>query len=302
MKKFTFLLTAALFCGSLATFAQDLEEYVSPAINEDTFEPAFQFNKDDAYYVIYLDDATQKKLDADQLIYIGADDNAHRKLYIWDTKSAQGDGSSFVDKDALPGNNSFDEPGNFMSYKVGYAGWSGFGYCVTDDATPLDLSGINEDYTFHMAVKSTSDQTFDFYLVDGNKKEAHIVLGQEDFKEYEPLTDFPRDDMWYNIDIPVSDLEDMFSLSYKDATSFKGNIFCLLAGGVPGTIVDYDAVFFYGPKGTGTGIKDVTANTEKTAAEYYTIDGKKVSTATAKANKGVYVVKQGDKTKKVVID
>lgn len=296
MKKFTFLLTAALFCGSMATFAQDDEISITPSIDPDEFEPTFKISEKNDYYVIYLDDETQSQLNDDQLIYIGPDADAGRNLWIWDGKSGFAETPS--------GNNSFDVPGNYMSYVVGDAGWSGLGYNFAADATPMNLSGINDDYKFHIALKSTGKDAVDFYLTDGSGHEAHLVFGDKAFDGKEPVANFDRDGEWYNIDIPMTYLEDNFGLSFKKDTEYKDkNILCLLAGGNQGFTIDYDAIFFYGPKGTGTGIKDVTANTTtNAAAEYYTIDGKKVSTTTAKANKGVYIVKQGNNTKKVVID
>ena len=112
----------------------------------------------------------------------------------------------------------------------------------------------------------------------------------------DPAADFERDGEWYNIDIPMSYLEDQYGLSFAKAKDFTGNILSILAGGTEGTVLDYDAVFFYGPK-TSTGVAGATA--EKA---YYTLSGSKVSVDFAKANKGVYVVKEGDSAKKVVVE
>jgi len=299
MKKFTFLLAAALFCGSFTAFAQDDEIKVTPAFNDD-FEPTFKFNKDYTYYGIYLDEETQKaNLNDDQYIYIGADDDAGRHLYVWDNTYSFNTPS---------GNNSFDVPGGYISIKVGTIGWSGLGYA---NDNPIDLSGITNDYKLHIAIKSTSTESFNFKIGDGsydgttnNKNNpANLVFGDAAYEGNDPICNFERDGEWYNIDIPVSVLEDDFGFSFKKNTAFVGNILSILAGGKAGTTVDYDAVFFYGPKGSTNGIKGITVNTANNAvAEYYTIDGKKVSAAAAKANKGIYIVKQGNNTKKVVID
>ena len=43
MRKFTSIIAAALLCGSMSAMAQDVK--VTPAIDENTFEPAFQDRK-----------------------------------------------------------------------------------------------------------------------------------------------------------------------------------------------------------------------------------------------------------------
>lgn len=294
MKKITTLLVAALFCGSLSTFAQDDEISVTPAFNDD-FETTFKFNKDYAYYCIYLDDETRAaNIDDDHYVYLGPDSDNGRNLWIWDGQSTFGSN--------LTGNNSFDVPGAYMSYIVGGAGWSGIGYNIAA-GYQVDLSGINDDYKFHIALKSTGSDSFDFYLTDGSGHEAHLVFGSKAFDTKEPVADFNRDGEWYNIDIPMTYLEDNFGLSFKkDNVYTDKNILCLLAGGNSGFTIDYDAVFFYGPKGTN-GINDVNADkVAGTATEYYTIDGKKMSADAAKNGKGVYIVKKNGVAKKVVND
>lgn len=287
MKKFTSIIAAALLCGSLSAAAQDVK--VTPAIDENTFEPAFQFNKDYHYYTILLDEETQAaNLTDDQVTYIGADAEAGRNLWIWATSS------SFVDP---TGTNSFNVPGNYITYRVGTDGWSGIGYNVAKDS-PIDLSGITDEYTFHMAVKSTSNEVFEFYLTDLNGHEANLVLGTKAYDDKEPIADFNRDGEWYNIDIPMTYLEDNFGFSFKGASNYADkNLLCVLAGGVEGTEISYDAVFFYGPK-TSTGVNNVLTN-NTAAKEMYTVNGTKVSSDYAKANKGIYVVKQGNKVSKV---
>ena len=291
MKHFTSILAAALLCGTaMPSFAQDDEVRVTPSIDQDTFEPSFQFSADDHYYTIYLDEETQAaNLKDDQVTYIGADGDQGRNLWIW------AGGSTFLDPS---GTNSFGVPGNYMSYRVGTDGWSGLGYNI--DAThPVDLSGIGDDYTFHIALMSTSKETVEFYLTDLDGHEANLVFGQTAYDGKEPVADFNRDGEWYNIDIPMTYLEDNFGFSFKNAKEYKDkNILCVLAGGVEGTVINYDAVFFYGPK-TSTGVDGVFSGDSNARKEVFTIGGTKVSSDYAKANKGVYVVKQGNSVKKV---
>lgn len=296
MKKFTYLLMAALFCGSFTAFAQDDEVKVTPAFNDD-FEPTFKFDKNCKYYGIYLDDETRgANLTDDQYVYVGPDDNSDRHLDIW----AAGETCTF---EASPsGNNSFDVPGAYNSLKVlAPAGWSGIGYRI-GESQPVDLTGITNEYTFHIALKTSKNTPFIIQLLDGTKK-APLTFGKngEKYDNNEAVANIERDGEWYNIDIPMSYLEDNFGLSFKKASAFKGDLFEILPGTVSGEILGYDAVFFYGPKNPSTGIKDIQAETQNGAAQYFTVDGKQVTAAQVKATKGLYLVKQNGKTKKVIL-
>lgn len=291
MKKFTSILMAALFCSSMTTFAQDDDIKVSPAFNED-FEPTFTFNKEYKYYGIFLDDETKNaNLTDAQYVYLGADSEAGRNLYVWENTF------NFL---TTSGTNSFGVPGGYLSLQVGNAGWSGLGYNI-NASTEYDLSGIDDDYTFHIAVSSTGKDPINFQLNDGTGHAANIVLGDKALDGNEPVANFDRDGEWYNIDIPMTYLEDNFGFSFKKDKAYKdNNIFVVLAGGNAGFTFNYDAVFFYGPS-VSTGIKNITANKGSQApTEYYTTDGKKVTKAQAKAVKGIYLVKENGKTKKVV--
>ena len=292
MKKFTFFLMAALFCGSLSTFAQDDEISVTPAIDEDTFEPTFKFNKDYTYYGIYLDDETKEvNLADDQYIYIGPDEKNGRVLDVW------GDGLSLT-FGTPSGTNSFGIPDSYNTVTVGSLGWSGLGYRVEDNNT-INLSGVNQNYTLHLALKSTSTASCDIIVYNGDK-EAHLVFGESDYGDNEPVADFPRDGEWYNIDIPMEYIKDLAGIDYKNANAYSGTYLAIMPGTTQGVTLDFDAIFFYGPKDTNTAINGITVDKGNTTAEFYTIDGKKVSAANAKANKGIYIVKSNDNAKKVV--
>lgn len=300
MKKFTFLLAAALFCGGMSVMAQDDEEEISITPAQDaTGNPVFKFNSASKYYIIELDDKTKAAhLNESQYEYIGPDKEDGRNLFVW---QGQG-GQNTINFRATKGEkNSFGVPDAFKACVAGACGWTGLGYNV-GKSHPIDLSGIDDDYVFHISVKSSSKQPVDFYLVDGKKREAHLVFGDKNYDKHEVIDNFPRDNKWYNIDIPMTYLEDYFGLSFKNDKAYEdNNLLCVLMGTTLGQILDYDAAFFYNPHNISTGIHEVetTGNTQSQAV-VYTLDGKRVTLQYAEANKGIYVVKQGDKTKKVI--
>ena len=308
MRKFTFLLTAALFCGSLATFAQD-DITVTPSLVNG--KPTFTFDEDKSYFGIQMGEETLKKYAANaDYVHIGAREEEGRHLWIWSRVGAPTD-YTFKFNTPTDGN-AFGVPGEYLSATVLNVGWSGLGYTNDADA-PINLSEITEEYTFHMAVKMTTKDNVTIGINDGkykvgttNKstKKATLVLGTTPKRPAKNTVyaQFTRDGQWYNIDIPMEYLTDACGLTFKNVTSFVGNLFTIDAGAKAGTTVDYDAVCFYGPKRPTAGVKDAKLAEEANApVRIYTVDGKCVSEAYAKANKGLYIIKQGDKTKKVVM-
>lgn len=281
MKKF--LLSAAFVVASLAANAAD-GITISPAVGDDGETPTFSFSSSNDYYVIYLGDETKGSYASDvpeaNYIYIGPDTDNGRNLWVWDAT---------FNAATTDGINSFGVPGEYMAWEVGSVGWSGLGYNVAA-ANPINLSGITGEYTFHFAVKSSSTETFDFEIIDGNGTEAHIVLGQSAYEGHAAVGDFERDGEWYNVDVPMSYLADQFEFDLSSASSYADkNYFVVLAGGVQGTRVDYDAVMYYGPHGT-SGINAANAEVKSNAGKTYNLNGQVVS-----ANYKGVVVRDGKK-------
>lgn len=304
MRKFTLLLTAALFCGSMTSFAQDDEIRVSPSFENG--KPTFTFHDDQTYYGIQMGKETIKQYLTDKdYTHIGEDEDAGRHLWIW---APDGTTNYTFKVNEVTDNNSLGVPSEYISVTTKNVGWSGLGY-TNDAKAPIDLTKITEDYTLHMAVKMKTSEDVTLTVADGksgstSSKKATIVLGEEPSKPARNTiyTNFTRNGQWYNIDIPMMVLEDGCGLSCEKLSAFVGNIFCVSAGSKANVTFDYDAVFFYSPKGSSTGIKQIGGTDNKNTPIYiYTIDGKKVNEDYAKTNKGVYIVKQGNHTKKVVI-
>lgn len=277
----------------------------------------FDLSKGTNYYPIYLCNATMtaKAFDTSHFI-VDLREEVGTGLYCWS--------GSFTATQVTTGVNSLGvDAGGFMRAVVsGAKNWSGMGYAVN---SAKDLSGITSDYHLHFAVRSTSTVPIYFYLSDGVEggKLANFVLGStafEDETSIAPVGDFARDGNWYNVDIPVSDII-ADGISFASATAFTGNLFCLKAGNVVGTTVDYDAVFFYKPS-TTTGIASVKAtdamqitsdggNLEVTSPvagiTVYNVQGQVVAaskTATLSAESlqaGVYMVSCNGAVRKVIV-
>jgi hypothetical protein len=188
-----------------------------------------------------------------------------------------------------------------MSWIVGSKGWSGLGYFITP-GTGVDLSGITSEYTLHFAVKSSSNDDYHYTVYDGNGKAAHLNLGTQVADGINPIGNFTRDGNWYAIDVPVSYLVKQ-GLDFSTATNFNvGNIFTVTGPTTAGALIDYDAVFFYGPakKSTGINAVEVTGNANAHTATYgiYDMTGRKVQSMTGR---GLYIVKSAEGTKKILV-
>lgn len=254
-------------------------------------ESAFQFSDNEDYYIIALDNSTKKEnLKETQIHDIGPNEST-RFLYPW---------SNTVTSSAAIGENSFGVEGAYSSWTVGNQGWSGLGFFIQRNGM-TDLSGIDKDYALHFAVKSTTSQSIDFEIVDGNGKEAHFVLGAEKYGDNAPVGNFERDNTWYNVDIPMDWLISK-GLDFRTAKAFGGNVFCVMCGTKEGEKVDYDAVFFHGPKKQSTGINGINADNSASSViggtyAVFDISGRKVNSM---SQPGIYIVRTAEGTKKVV--
>ena len=195
-----------------------------------------------------------------------------------------------------------------MLADMGYGGWSGLGYNISGNGA--DLSGIDSRYTLHFALKQelAEGETASPILLtvtDGNGKTANIPLGDQPYDNKTPVADFPQDGKWYNYEIPVSWLVRQ-GLDFRTAKFYNGNIFASM-GGPKMRKVGFDAIFFYGPSQTPTGI-NVMHNEEcimhDAPSGVYDLQGRKVADNLSSflshpsSKKGIYIVNG----KKIIIN
>ena len=200
---------------------------------------AFKFDNNDKYYAIFLDGKTQKaNISDDRFVNLG-DNGTSQNSYLWDNSFNYGDAT---------GKNSFGVEGEYKALVTSDKGWSGMGYNIDGSKGDLDLSGINKDYKLHLSLKASHNYPIDFYITDGSGHQAHLIFGQYDMDGKDPVANFKRDGKWHNIDIPMSYLTKKFGLDFRKDTDYNGNLLCINAGSKQGVQVDFDAIYFYGPK------------------------------------------------------
>lgn len=120
---------------------------------------AFKWDDNNKYYAIFLDGKTQKAhISDDRYVNIG-DNGTSQNSYLWEDSFVYGEAS---------GKNSFGEEGEYKAIVTSDKGWSGMGYNINGKKGDLDLSGINQDYKLHLALKATHNYPIDFYITDGS--------------------------------------------------------------------------------------------------------------------------------------
>ena len=192
------------------------------------------------YFTIQLDESTFEFI-KDKVSQDLRPDEENKFLYVWENTY-------------LPGNptglNFFGQAEGWVSLVVGSVGWSGAGYFVGTGFGDIDMTDMYnnpDDYVFHLAIKSAEENSkFLFKFKDGEST-VGLCIGGSDFVDgsttYQPFANFPRDNEWHSIEIPVTKLNELGLFYSKSFTN--GNVIEILAGGVSGTTLDLDAMFFY---------------------------------------------------------
>lgn len=267
-------------------------------------------------YIVLSDGAiAQFEAKGAKVEYVGPAAELGRNLWYWDQTFAAGDESTpRVD---------FEE-GGYISVIVGNVGWSGAGEAV--DAPGLDLSHFNSETRFHLAYMTPTGNgpaSIAFILLDKSDKgstPAKFSVGNpfNDNGVVYPAIGPAINDDWQAIDISLGDLKKLWpDFNMANLSAWDGNLFCWLGGGVQGQSMAFDAVYFYnlGESGVQGVAEDMplvitgrTINASGAASiELYDLAGRKVRSAKGSVMgleglaMGVYAVKAGNRTAKVVV-
>lgn len=292
MKKFTMaasLLTLALLVPNAAN-----AQYSSAALDANG-NSTFDFTNSSDYVLIYAGDAEKEAMAAKTKADYTVDDTKNF-LYVWnDTYTGH----------ETSGVNSFGQAEGWLDFTVNTAGWSGFGF-ASAKGSGKDLSMLDDSYVLHFAMKGNDETAHASHAIGIGT--AKFTIGKTAFedngKSYKVLGDFTRDGEWYNFDIPFSvlkklntvDATGVFETTGGGASAYVSNVFWALSGGVQGTEIQLDGIFFY--KNPATAIKDVNAAKSNDVKAIYDIQGREVKDM---SKTGIYVVKTENGVKKVAV-
>lgn len=194
------------------------------------------------------------------------------------------------------GVNSFGNAESYIDLSVGSAGWSGLGF---ESQAGLDYSMLDDSYFLHFAMKNDDVAAHNTYAIWVGG--AKFALGNGGFTDngniYPKLGDFRRDGQWYSFDIPVKTLKALNASAFDGCNAAKFNIFSLLGGGITGTRVMLDNVFFYKKVLTGINAAQASDAQEIKVLGIYDLSGRRVDDMNSK---GIYIVKTNQGCKKVI--
>ncbi len=163
--------------------------------------------------------------------------NQDRFLYIW---------VETYDSLTTAGLNSMGNTDGYLSLRVTDQGWAGAGFCLTDNGNSWQAAeqlraaivANPDNYYLHMAIKSTDNYSHCFYLF--NTEATRFVLGNRSVYDGSVYSDFTRDGAWQEFYIPMS----TYASALASVTCGENtNMFVMLSEGVPGAMLNLDAVY-----------------------------------------------------------
>ncbi|MGM9753186.1 MAG: hypothetical protein ACI3ZK_03910 [Candidatus Cryptobacteroides sp.] len=248
--KRTFSIFAAVACAASLVFAScqpasndEDENILKPGDGEENGgenggnEDATSSLSGSEYVVLTLDEYSAAGLGKKIKANYGPDD-VTRHLYVWEGTYIGG---------VCSGLNSYGEAAEWTSLVVTNVGWSGAGWFVGEEmpafvANSSDLA----DWKFHIAYKGPVGSAHIIILTwNGSTYKFAIGSGQlEDngvaYTAIAPVSGAFEANVWNEYEVSLADA----GLDYTVAG--KGdNLVSVLSGGVSGTTLDVDAIFFY---------------------------------------------------------
>lgn len=198
----------------------------------------------------------------------------NRNLYIWDGTFT----SNFTTYPGVGYNDyRYDE---YVSLNVaGYQGWSGAGFHILSPG--LNTMHWTDETRLHIAYRTDGNApaSVAFIIADadgGMGSPARIAVGENfnDNGNIYPSVGSGLTNEWKAIDISLADIKKFDpGFSYVNTTSWEGNILSFLAGGVEGTNISLDAIYFYTPEAD-------EQEPEPTPAGTYTLCGENIDGGT----------------------
>ena len=217
-----------------------LGKYGSKALDANN-KPTFDINANKDYVLIYLGDQEAAQMDGKILADYRVND-VNNFLWIWSGTYASNPTDTLM--------NSFGYSEGYTSLNVTNVGWSGLGFASQNQGK--DLSMLDDTYYLHFAMKASDEEAHATHAVGVG--DAHFAIGNQPFNDngntFGILGDYYRDGEWYNFDIPYSEIQARANPVFADPTNYLGNVISFLSGGVTGTELNFDAIFFYRKAGS----------------------------------------------------
>lgn len=192
------------------------------------------------YFVFQLGGKAADQI-ADKIVADFRPNDDTKNLWVWESTYIAGE---------TTGKNFYGEAEGWVALTVSNVGWSGCAYACNDLEDLNKLAAIMdapEDYTLHLGMKSTDNQSHLLFL-DGTSGSGKVCIGASAFEDsgvqYQPMANIARDGSWGEIEISMKTLIDQ-GLVYGNNNTAGLNVFGFLSGGAMGTMLQFDAAFIY---------------------------------------------------------
>ena len=186
-------------------------------------------------------DGTTASANASKIVADFRPNDVEKNLWVWDASFNGGQAT---------GLNFYGNGDGYLSLTTATQNYGGAGFNLADGceflaaATALRKAIIEhpDDYALHLAIKSTDTQNVSYYVMSCEGTYFTIGSAKTTYTQAEPIGDYPRDGKWYEFDIEMSAYATALA-SVPDGG--EGNVFCMLAAGPLGSVLNLDAVYFY---------------------------------------------------------
>ena len=185
-------------------------------------------------------DGTTADANASKIVADFRPNDQEKNLWVWDASYTGG---------TATGLNFHGNSDGYLSLVTATPNYGGAGFNLADGseflaaATALrkEIVADPDNYFFHLAIKSTDAQNVSYYVMGCDATYFTIGSAATEWSS-NVIGDYDRDGTWHEFDIPMS----AYATALASVVDGKeGNIFCMLAAGPQGSVLNLDAVYFY---------------------------------------------------------
>lgn len=185
-------------------------------------------------------DGTTADANASKIVADFRPNDVEKNLWVWDGSYTGGQAT---------GMNFFGNTDGYLSLITATPNYGGAGFNLADGcefltaATALrkEIIANPDKFALHLAIKSTDTQNVSYYVM--SCEGTYFTIGSA-ATSYSPnvIGDYARDGQWHEFNIELS----AYAAALAEVADGKeGNIFCMLAAGPQGSVLNLDAVYFY---------------------------------------------------------
>ena len=169
--------------------------------------------------------------------------DVEKNLWVWDGSYTGGNAT---------GLNFYGNTEGYLSLVTATPTYGGAGFNLADGteflaaATALrkEIVANPDKFALHLAIKSTDAQNVSYYILSCEGTYFTIGSAATSYSS-NVIGDYPRDGQWHEFNIELS----AYATALASVVDGKeGNVFCMLAAGPQGSVLNLDAVYIYEKK------------------------------------------------------